>query len=286
MPRFAFILPAAGAGRRFAAAGRASASKIEFELAGKPVFLHSIERLLEARRRGYDIGQIILAVAPDQLDAFRFRWEERIALMEVTLVAGGQAERWQTVQRALEAVDSDATHIAVHDAARPCVPDKLLDRLLQAAERLDAVVPGLPVSDTLKQVDDHAAVEFADAEKADPLDAILGDAGSPVADARPIRKTVSREGLYAVQTPQVFAADLLRQAYAGLDEASAAGLTDDASLIEATGQAVHIIEGDRQNLKITRPEDAELAEALLLRRAEQAKSREARSLLLDDDDEL
>ena len=206
----------------------------------------------------------------------------------MTLVAGGEAERWETVMKALGHVGDEATHVAVHDAARPCLTTALFDRLLDAAERYPAVVPGLPVSDTLKRVGPPEAPDAPEvAGGADPLDAILGPESSPVADARAVLETVPRAGLMAIQTPQVFAADLLRRAYAGLDAALAGGQpTDDAALVEALGETVHLIPGDPGNLKITHPADAELAAALMRARAEAAATRRAeRELFGDDGDE-
>lgn len=271
------ILPAAGRGSRFAAGGSASASKIEYELQHKPVFLHAVE----AFRQHPDVTQIILAVAPDRLDDFRFRFDARLSDLGVTLIAGGTAERWETVKLALDAVDDSATHIAVHDAARPCVSPQLIERVFAAAASLPAVLPGLPVSDTLKKVGEAGDAEAADV---DPIDAILGSETSPTAGARPIQRTVDRASLYAVQTPQVFEAGLLRRAYKQAGDQP--DVTDDASLLEALGETVHVIEGDPLNLKITRPADAELLEAVLtLRHAQHTRHDAVRELFGDDDDD-
>lgn len=271
------ILPAAGVGSRFAAGGAASASKIEFELEHKPVFLHAIE----AFRSHTDVAQIILAVHPDRVDEFRFRWEAKLSDLGVTLIAGGLAERWETVKLALDVVSPDATHIAVHDAARPCVSPALIERVFAAAGTFDAVLPGLAVSDTLKKVGEEIEM---DEQGGDAIDMILGVESNPIAGARPIRSTVSRDGLYAVQTPQVFEAALLQRAYT--DVQNMAGVTDDASLIETMGQPVHVVDGDPLNLKITRPADAELLAAVLsLRREKTAKQDAVRDLFGDDDDD-
>lgn len=268
------ILPAAGLGSRFAADGHAAASKIEFELDHKPVFLHAIEAF-----RAVDfVGQIILAVHPDRVDDFRFRWEDKLRFLQVDLIAGGTAERWETVKLALAQVDPLATHIAVHDAARPVVSPKMIERVFAAAERLPAVIPGLPVNSTLKRVD-NAATPASD----DPLDAILGEASSPVADIQRVVATVPREHLVAIQTPQVFAVELLRRAY-NQDLANLAP-TDDAGLVESLGEPVHVVEGDPGNIKITHPGDAELAAALIAHRKQAgAKERAVLDLFGDDED--
>ncbi len=272
------ILPAAGLGQRFAAGDplgltRASASKIEFELDHKPVFLHAIE----AFRAVGQVGQIILAVHPDRFDDFRFRWADKLAFLQVDLVAGGTVERWETVKLALEAVRDGATHIAVHDAARPVVSVKLIERVLVAAERLPAVIPGLPVSSTLKKVGPEEAGAEA---QIDPLDDILGEGTSPA--ARPVHGTVPRDGLVAIQTPQVFEIELLRRAYDRADQYP--GITDDAGLVEALGETVHVVEGDPGNIKITHPGDAELAAALLAYRKQSTAAKTVADLFGDDDD--
>jgi len=274
------ILPAAGAGTRFAQGSLGHApNKVELDLGGKPVFLHAIE--LFTRR--HDVGRVILAVSPDGLDDFRFRWGDRLGFSGVTVVAGGETERWQTVAKALQAVDEDATHVAVHDAARPLTSDALIDRVFLAASRFDAVIPGCDVGSTLKQVQD-ADVQPDDP---DPLDAILGSAGKDAVPTRRVVKTVDRRGLVAVQTPQVFQAGLLRRAYQCLadGEVDPGGITDDAQLIEVLGEPVHVVEGETANLKITYPGDAELAEAVLLRRAESQAGQLAEKRLFGDDDD-
>jgi len=172
-----------------------------------------------------------------------------------------------------------ATHVAVHDAARPCVTAAMIQRVLDAAESLPAVIPAVAVSSTLKRVEAGGAVP----PEADPLDAILGVESNPTAGAQRVIETVPREGLVAVQTPQVFDVDLLRRAYASIEGTSA--VTDDAGLVEALGEAVHVVEGDPGNLKITQPGDAELCEALLAHRKQTGAKERAVTELFGDDDE-
>jgi 2-C-methyl-D-erythritol 4-phosphate cytidylyltransferase len=296
------ILPAAGSGKRFArgaghaigtsggetsegvaSGGKTSGvgpSKVEMELAGKPVFLHAVELFI----RRNDVGRVIVAVAPDKIDDFRFRWGDKLGFLGVKVVAGGETERWQTVSNALQAVDDDATHIAVHDAARPLASTAMIDRVFEAASRFPAVIPACDVGATLKraEIDDTAQAE------ADPLDAILGKADKDELQIRRVVQTVDRRGLVAVQTPQVFEAGLLRRAYQQIADGQLdpEGITDDAQLIEALGEPVRIVEGDTANLKITYPGDAELAEALLSRRgASQAAELAKKRLFAADDDD-
>ena len=278
MMKTTVILPAAGIGKRFATRDRASASKIEFELAHKAAFIHAIERF----HGRADVGQILLAVHPDRLDDFSFRWADKLSFLGVKLIAGSSTERWATVKAALDEVADDATHIAIHDAARPCASHQLIDRVFEAACRLSAVVPGLPMSDTVKRVGEADIPE----QSADLLDAIFGDAASPTANALPITETVPRQDLYRVQTPQVFERSLLVDAYTSLTHKNAEGITDDASVVERFGEPVYIVEGDPLNLKLTHPQDAELIEAVMKMREEQdAKQAAVKELFGEDDDD-
>lgn len=279
------ILPAAGSGTRFTrgagsnSAGQAGgSSKIEMDLAGKPVFLHAVELFI----RRSDVGQVIVAVAPDRFDDFRFRWGDKLAFLDVELVAGGETDRWQTVMRALDAVSTDATHIAVHDAARPLTSGTLIDRVFDAARRFPAVIPCCDVGATLKRVE----VDDTVGPETDPLDAILGPVDKDLPPVRRVVTTVDRRNLVAVQTPQVFEAVLLRRAYLQLAEGGLGpdGITDDAQLIEAMGEPVRIVEGETTNLKITYPADAELAEALLSKRVASRATELAKKRLFGDDE--
>ena len=276
------ILPAAGTGSRFAPdSPDAPRSKIEHELEGRAVFLHALDRFIEHP----EVVQVILAVNPRTLNEFRDRWGEQLAFLGVELVAGGSKERWETVSLALRAVvgvgavGGEATHVAVHDAARPLVSRTLIDRVFAAAAHHDAVIPGLPVSDTLKRVAD---AEPLPSPEDDPADAILGltedQAGGAV---QRVVQTVPRGSLVAVQTPQVFERSLLERAYENLGGGSA--VTDDASVVEALGEPVYVVEGDPLNLKVTRPEDAELAAAILRLRREASQQAAAVRLFAEDD---
>lgn len=284
--KIAVILPAAGLGKRFAGGKPTGAdvlgpgpSKIEMDLAGKPVFQRAVELFA-----GRDVvGQILLAVNPDGLDDFRFRWGDKAGFHGATLVAGGRTERWETVMKSLAAVDRGCTHVAVHDAARPLTSPKLIDRIFEAAEHHAAVIPGMPVNATLKRV-----VDAGPAGPVDPLDAIFGEAGKANPKVRKVAGTVDRSDVVEVQTPQVFEIGLLRRAYAQITEGkiSGKGITDDAGLVEALGEPVFVVEGEATNFKITRPDDLKLADAWV--RATEQKSRaEAgrKKLFKDDDDE-
>jgi 2-C-methyl-D-erythritol 4-phosphate cytidylyltransferase len=296
--KIAVIIPAAGLSRRFHARpgdgsalrslgeggspprrASAPANKVELDLCGKPVFLRSVELFLKRPA----VAQILLAVNPDALEDFRFRWGDKLAFHGVTLVAGGRTERWETVLRALEKVEPDCTHAAIHDAARPLASAKLIDRLFAAAELFPAVLPGIPVNATLKRVADAAPPP----QQADPLDAILGSAGKPVLRYQRVIETVPRRELIEVQTPQIFELALLRRAYAQITSGKITGdgITDDAGLVESLGATVTVVEGESTNFKVTRPEDFELAKAYV-GAIEQAQAADlAKKRLFADDEE-
>ncbi len=246
--KLAVIIPAAGASARFG-----GKDKLSEDLGGRPLLHRTVELFVNHDRP----SSIIVAGPPDgpRFDEFKLRHGDRLALLGVTLCPGGAAHRWQTVHAALTHVAPDCTHIAVHDAARPAATPRLLDRVFDAALAHDAVIPGVPVSDTLKRVGAETIASGAH----DPLDALLASPGAAASDAHEVLETIPRDNLYAVQTPQVFAADLLLRAYAQDNLTS----TDDAGLVERLGQRVVVVPGEATNIKVTRPDDVRLVMAIM-----------------------
>ena len=149
-------------------------------------------------------------------------------ILGIDVVEGG-AERSDSVEAALARVKPEADFVCVHDAARPCLADAWIDQVFQAAERSDAAILAVPVGGTLKRV----------------------------GPGNKIVETVSREGLWEAQTPQVFRRQLLLDAYARRDGFQA---TDDAQLVERLGRPVTVVLGSAVNIKITTREDLRLAE--------------------------
>lgn len=279
----AVIFPAAGVGRRFFTSERfaSAASKIEVPLGDKPVFLRSIE----AFQHRADITTMVLAIAPDRLDTFNLQHGDKLSFLGVKTVAGGTKERWETVLKAMQAIGDDVTHVAVHDAARPLVSAALIDRVFDAASKYPAVIPGHPVASTLKRVVDTEEVS----DEQDPLDAILGQSD---AEAKPtvrrVTETVDRSNVVEVQTPQIFELQLLQEAYERLASGQWADepITDDAGLIERMGEHVYVVDGEATNLKITRPEDLDLATLIASDRDHKNKAQlGAKRLFLHDDDD-
>jgi 2-C-methyl-D-erythritol 4-phosphate cytidylyltransferase len=249
--KLAVIIPAAGASRRYIEGQEFPRSKLDEDLGGRPVLHRTVELFTSTDA----VSAIIVAgPADDETFApFRQRHADKLALLGVTLCQGGKDHRWQTVRNALEKVPADATHIAVHDAARPCTPIELIERLIDAAGRDPAVIPAIPASDTLKRI-----TETEEEREEDPLDRILGTGGGKK-KVRRVAETIDRGNLVAVQTPQIFEAGLFRRAYAQNDLTS----TDDSQLVERLGEPVTVIDGDPRNLKITHPADLALARAVL-----------------------
>lgn len=246
--RIGVIIAAAGRSTRFG-----ERDKLSQDLGGRPVLL----RTVEAFTKRDEVVAIVVAAPPDDIEGFRARFGPALGFNGARIVEGGRIERWESIQRALAAIPDDVTHIAVHDGARPFVSTELLSRVFAAAEVAPAVIPGIPVRDTLKRVADEQVAAAADDAIAD---LILGDLGKTSTSGRRVLETVARANLCQIQTPQVFDAALLRRAYATVD---LAGTTDDASVIERLGEPVLVVEGDARNIKITAPEDLDLVRALM-----------------------
>ncbi|MGN9810508.1 2-C-methyl-D-erythritol 4-phosphate cytidylyltransferase [Micromonospora sp. BQ11] len=216
----AVLVPAAGAGVRLGP-GRPKALRL---LAGEPLLVHAVRRLAAAS----SVHTIVVAAPAAELDAVR---ELLAPVAPVTVVAGG-AERQASVAAALDAVPAGPDIVLVHDAARALTPPDLVEAVAAAVRAgHDAVIPVLPVVDTVKEVD------------ADEV--VLG--------------TVDRSALRAVQTPQGFRRTVLTTAHAAASDP----LTDDAGLVEKLGVAVRCVPGSEYALKVTRPFDLALAEHLL-----------------------
>jgi len=216
------VVPAAGSGERLAA----GIPKAFCEIDGRSLLERAVAGLLESGV----VDRVVVAVPADRIDQARQVVDER-----ATVVAGG-ADRTESVRRALSALAGDPEFVLVHDAARALTPPSLVVRVVEALRAGHrAVVPALPLHDTIKAVDANGSV--------------LG--------------TPERAGLRAVQTPQGFATDLLLRAYAA--QRGAGGFTDDASLVEHVGGQVQVVDGDPLAFKITTQLDLLLAEAIVRR---------------------
>lgn len=248
-PSIAVVITAAGASSRWGGLR----SKLDEDLGGRPV-LHRTVELFTSRD---DVAAVVVAgpYDPEAFDEFSLRHADRLTLLGATLCKGGKTHRYESVAAALKHVPENASHIAVHDAARPCASLTLIDRLFAAAGQHPAVIPAVDVADTIKRASEPAA----STHEVDPLDAALGLGQAEVTPPRAVRQTIDRAGLVAAQTPQVFEAELLRRAYGQPDLSS----TDDSVLVERLGEPVVVIEGDVLNIKLTQPKDLVIARAIL-----------------------
>jgi 2-C-methyl-D-erythritol 4-phosphate cytidylyltransferase len=247
------IIPAAGRSQRFG-----ETDKLGQDLGGRSLLIRTVE--LFTKRD--EVRSIIVAGPPDppeEYEAFRNKYGPTLGFHGAKVVPGGKTERWETVRNALDEVPDDATHIAVHDAARPGTSTDVLKRVFEAAAKLDAVIPAVPVNATIKRVTEE--VEKISGDDDDTVaDLILGDAGRTTIQARRVVETLDRSNLVEIQTPQIFEIGLLRRAY---EQDDLSGATDDAALVERLGEPVYAVEGDPCNFKVTTPADLRLMRAVL-----------------------
>ena len=197
-------------------------------LGGQPVIMRTIRRCVEAMP---GLG-IVVVLHPDYVDMWHRLCEEHGFDISVRIVRGGE-ERFHSVKNGLDVISSSAGDdiVAVHDAVRPLVSVEVIRRTFAEAVEHGAVVPALPSVESVRLVD---------------------------AGGRSM--AVSRNSVMLVQTPQVFSLSLLRKAYA---QPYRDTFTDDASVVEALGHPIHIVPGNRENIKLTTPLDMQMAEMLV-----------------------
>jgi len=226
--RVAAIIPAAGVGVRM----QSQIPKPYLQLAGKPILAHTLE-VFEGVK---EVQEVTVVAHPDDLE---YCQEEVIApygFKKVLRLVPGGKERQDSVYHALKALqqEDDLDIILVHDGVRPFITGDQIRRVIKAARSHGGAILGLPAQDTLKRVNSQGKVIH----------------------------TLDRKDIWQIQTPQGFQAALLWRAFVEAYSRNFYG-TDEASLLEEMGQQVAVIPGDPTNLKITTPEDLQLAEALL-----------------------
>ena len=210
-------------------ARRAGFDKLAAPLGGLPVLAHSVRAFAEAG------AQSIIVVSPEPRWLALKPWEHAQGVP--TLRVEGGARRQDSVRAGLQALPQDARWVAVHDAARPLISAAGIRKCLQAAQEHGAAACAHPVVDTLKRVD---------------------------AGACTLPERVSRESLWGMETPQIFRADLLLEAYEQV-AAAQVEVTDEVSALELIGISTHLVQVGA-NMKITLPGDLELAELLMMHR--------------------
>lgn len=191
----------------------------------KPVLVHTMERFLE-----FDPTiQITVVMNPEYVEYWKGLCDS-LAIPIVHHVVPGGAERFHSVLEGLKTISDENGLVAVHDAVRPLVSLKTIETCFQVASERGNAIPVIQVSDSLRHVDTSGS------------------------------KGVDRSQFRIVQTPQVFQLDILRRAY---QKPYIPSYTDDASVVESMGETIHLVQGNRENIKITDREDARMAEYFL-----------------------
>lgn len=199
------------------------------KLDGRPLLLHSIAAFAE-----FDPSITIILVLPsDQFAQWEKITEEFKLPVPVKITAGGET-RFESVKNGLALIDDENGIVAVHDAVRPLVTVKTISTSFKAAERYGNAVPAIPLSDSIRQIVSTQSV------------------------------ALDRSKYCLIQTPQCFAVPLLKKAYAQEYKYT---FTDDASVVESTGEAIRLVDGNEDNFKLTTPTDLVIAEALMKHRS-------------------
>ncbi len=220
------IVPSAGSGRRF------GEGKTLLNLKGMPV----IARTLSALQAVEEIVEVIPVIHNDEMEKV-LEIVEHYGFTKVRKIAPGGRERQESVFHGLGLIERKNCIVLVHDGVRPLVTPGIIRKAIAALGDLDGVVTAVAVKDTIKEVRGGM-----------------------------VKKTLARETLFAVQTPQVFPYNVLMEAYT---EALSSGMffTDDAAMVEHRGGRVKVIEGEYTNIKITTREDLDVAETFLRNRS-------------------
>lgn len=229
------IVLAAGKGSRMGTA----VAKQYLEIGGKPVVVHA----LEAFEKAPEISDILLMTGKGQEEYCRCEIVEKYGIQKVSAISEGGSERYETVWKALLLLETmeknqeeKSEYIFIHDGARPFVNQEIIRRAYEKVEECGACVVGMPVKDTIKILDQQGNI-----------------AESP-----------QRELVWQAQTPQVFQRTLIVEAFKKLMSHPVSRITDDAMVVEQEmGTRVQMVKGSYENIKITTPEDLEIAEAFL-----------------------
>ena len=223
------VIPAAGQGKRMGT----KENKQFLYLNDLPILVHTIKTFFNIPL----ISEIIVVVPEARLDFCQEKIIDKYNLEGVKLVAGGETRR-QSVFSGLKAFSLALDYVIIHDGARPLLSGEILDNIISSFKTYDAITTGVKVKDTIKIRDENNFVN----------------------------KTLDRDKLMSIQTPQAFSYPLILKAHQKVS--FTANVSDDASLVEITGHRVKIIEGSYENIKITTPDDLKQAEIILENRGE------------------
>lgn len=246
------VIVAAGSGKRMGG----GINKQYINIAGKPVLARSVQCFENDAR----VDDIIIVVRAGEEEKCRREIVNAYGFAKVTDIIAGGAERQDSVRTAIELIKSrswaaafrqhseteaapDSVYVLIHDGARPLITEDLTGAVLEACSVSGAAIPAVPLKDTVKLI-------------------AVSDSGTVV------KSTPDRGSLRAVQTPQAFRLDIINRAYDLCSPDTV--VTDDASLVEAAGMTVSVVQGDETNIKITTPGDVSLAELFLKQRNESA----------------
>jgi 2-C-methyl-D-erythritol 4-phosphate cytidylyltransferase len=220
------VIVSAGKGLRFM-----EGKKKQFHfLEGRPIVAHTLDKFETCPL----IRSILLVVGQEDMDYCLKEIVEKYKFQKVSQVVPGGKRRQESVKNGIEALPKDADIVAIHDGVRPFVTKAMIEDSIHFAARYGAVILAMPLKDTIKM--------------SNPDGTVL--------------KTLDRESLWQVQTPQTFQVNVIKEAYYKAAEDGFIG-TDDASLVERLGGKVHILPGSYTNIKITTPEDLLLANLFL-----------------------
>lgn len=223
------IVLAAGQGKRM----NSKVAKQFLEIQGHPVLYYSLRCFQESVL----IQDIILVTGEDSISYCQDEIVEKYGFTKVSRVIAGGKERYDSVYAGLLACE-DCEYVFIHDGARPFITEDILSRGLENAKKTGACVVGMPSKDTVKLADSRGFVET----------------------------TPERNTVWTVQTPQIFYYPLIRDAHEKIRQKDMSGITDDAMVVEQeTGVKVALSEGSYRNIKITTPEDLDVAEAFIER---------------------
>jgi 2-C-methyl-D-erythritol 4-phosphate cytidylyltransferase len=224
------LIVAAGQGLRMGT----TIPKVLLPVGGRPLLAHTLQAFEQAET----IDRVVLVAAEDQLALMAAEVIDGHRLRKVRQVIPGGARRQDSVRLGLEAVGPQCRLVAIHDGARPLITAESIDRVVTQAARHEAAALAVRPSDTVRR-----------------------------GDGKTFQVTLDRDKLWLMQTPQVFSCDLILSAHRRAAEQGLNG-TDDVSLVEAMGHQVRVVEGLRENIKVTTPEDLLFVEAVLSRRSE------------------
>jgi 2-C-methyl-D-erythritol 4-phosphate cytidylyltransferase len=225
------IIPAAGVGVRMSS----NKAKQFIDLCGKPILAVTLNHFQKCSL----VDKIVVVVSEDDVDYCNREIVDRYKQSKVCKVVAGGKRRQDSVRKGLEVVGDLCGWVLIHDGVRPLVTTELIEKVIKTAKKSRAVITGLPVKETIKELDDQGM----------------------------ILRSVHRSHLWLIQTPQIFQFEDLMLAHQKALDNGWEEATDDAFLVEKMGIPVKIIKGEENNIKITTPRDLDIARFLMSKRS-------------------